>query len=204
MLNTNELGKATFPKPVELMIADVFYVRLNRRTNHVLFKDLSDKNVHYSVFNYGNTIDMHKTLETETNPLNKHIALFKKELDWQLLAERMAQDIYANPNPLARITRTNSSECKDLDFKFIPITELKELFSHVVRGNRWTFDVDFFDNFESAFRYAKLRELSESSPVMGWSVEGFFTLSYGKNCILFNTNKLSESIEKNIQLSLRP
>jgi hypothetical protein len=197
-----EPSKTPFPKPIKIKVADVFLIVV--RENHIQVTDLSERNAHYSAWFYGSTFDFHKTIEPHSVFPKRQIPILKKELNLPLLTERIAQDLCDNRNPLARITRTNSPEWKDLEFQFIPITELKELFSNVVKGNRWTFGMDFFDNFESAFRYAKLRELSESSPVMGWSSEGFFTLSYGKNCVLVNTNKVSESFEKNLQLSPRP
>jgi hypothetical protein len=199
-MSSIEPEKVPFPKPVELRLANAFYVRLNMKKNHILFKDLSEKGVHYSVFQYGTTFDFHKTLEAESNPLKRHPVQIKRELDLRLLTERIAQDLCADRNALVRVARTDSSEWKDIDLKFIPIAGLKELFSDVVKGNKWTFGVDFFDNFESAFHYTELGKLAVGSPVMGWSSEGHFTFSSGKDCVLFNTSVLSESIEKNLQL----
>lgn len=196
-----EPNKVPFPKPVECVIADAFYVRLNMGRNHILFKDLSKNHVHYSIFHYGTTLDFHKTLETESNPLKRYPIQIKKELDFQPFIERIAQDMIANRNALVKM---NSSEFQDLEVKFIPMTGLKELFSGLVKSNRWTFSFEFFDDFDRAFRYAKLGELPESSPVMGWSSEGHFTLSCGNHGILFDTNKFSEIFEKNIQRSLKP
>ena len=87
MPNTNELSKAPFPKPVELMIADAFLVRLNMRKNHILFRDLSERDTRYSFWQYDSPLDhrksildFHKTIQTHGNP-RIQIPIFKKEYD---------------------------------------------------------------------------------------------------------------------------
>jgi hypothetical protein len=200
MIKPSESSERALSKPIEIKIPDTLFIRINTRKNHVQFTDLRKSYAHYSVWFYDSTFDLHKTLEPHNNIPKKQIPIFKREWNWKAFTERFVQDMRSNCNSIVRVARTDSSDWKDLDLKFIPVAGLKELFSDVVKGNRWTFGVDFFDNFESAFHYAKLGELAVGSLVMGWSSEGHFMFSYGKDCVLFNTNVLSESIEKSLQL----
>lgn len=199
---TNESERG-YPKPIELMIADSLFVRLNLRNQHFEFKDIKEKYVHYSAWFYGSTFDLHRTIEPphDGDP-RVHVPILKKELNLQLVTERIAQDICANANSLVKLIQINNDEVKDLDVKFISVETLKELFSNVVKGNRWTLSEAFSGNFENALHRAKLRDLSGNLPVLGWSSAGHFIVSSGANCILFNTNTLSDSLEKNLQLPL--
>jgi len=84
-------NKAIRSKPVKVNLADVLFFMMGK--NLVLFKNLEMKNVHYSIFSYGSTIDVHQTIEGQ---FKKHTQLAKIELDWEFLQSRMSQDMKAN------------------------------------------------------------------------------------------------------------
>jgi hypothetical protein len=192
-----------FQKPIEIKIADAFFVRINMREKHLQFTDLSEKHAHYSFWSYGSTIDFHKTLEPHNNLPKKQIPLFKKELDLQLLTERIAQEIAASQSSLFRITKINNPEWQDLEIDFIPLQMLMELLQPIVKRNRWNIDADFLEKLEQSSRYAKIGELAEYGSIMGTASEGHFVLSSGTHCMLSDQTKLSKIMEKHLELSIR-
>jgi hypothetical protein len=86
--------QSKLPKPIEVKIADVIFLKM--RNNMVLFKDLSNPQVHYSAFIIGSKFDFHITQENQVDSKKKHVQLLELEIDWKYLAEKMVQDLKTN------------------------------------------------------------------------------------------------------------
>jgi len=204
MPNTNEPSKAPFPKPVELMIADAFYVRLNMRKNHILFKDLSERDARYSFWQYPSALDhrksildIHKTIQTYGNP-PKQIPIFKKEYE-QSLMERIAQELMTTSLASFRIVKVNDSALRDLEVKFIPLQEFAELLQSVRRKQRLCFDTCSLIKLEKLIHQAKLKDIDGHGWVIGNSLEGYTVLTDGVNCIFLDTSNYPKILEKNLK-----
>jgi hypothetical protein len=90
-----------FPKSVEVKLADVLFFAMKK--NLMLFKDLGNEQVHYSVFIRGSLIDFHKTLEDQ----HRHIQLAEIEFDWQFLMGRIVQGVWTNWRSIFQAVKTD-------------------------------------------------------------------------------------------------
>jgi len=196
MSSQDEHTTTPFPKPIEIKLADVLFFAM--RKNLMLFKDLSKQHIHYSFFIHGSTIDCHETLEVD----HKHIPLLKLEFDWQVLLQRVTQEVRANWRLIFQIVKIDDPEWKDLEIEFIPVETLMKLLSPIAKGVRWNVDQEFLSKLELSVGYARLRELAQYGVIVG-SGSGYFVLSNGTECFLFDVQTMSETIEKSFELSIR-
>jgi hypothetical protein len=195
MSSRDEHTTTPFPKPIEIKLADVLFFAM--RKNLILFKDLGKQHIHYSFFIHGSTIDCHQTLEVD----HKHIPLLKLEFDWQLLLQRVMKEVRANWRAIFQIVKIDDPEWMDLEVEFIPVQVLMELLSPIAKGMRWNVDQEFLSKLEQSVSHARLRELAQHGVIIG-SGSGYFVLSNGTDCILFDIDRLSEIIENSFELSI--
>jgi len=185
-----------FPKPVEIKLADVLFFAI--RKNLMLFKDLGDKHVHYSVFFRGSLIDFHKTLEDQ----DRHIPMVEIEFDWQSLMRRAIEEIRADWRSIFNIVRTNDPRWEDLEVDFIPVQVLMDLLSPVIKRVRWNVDAKFLEKLDSSLGYSRLGGLSNCGMIIGTGL-GYLAISNGTECFLFDIDKMSKIVEKSFELSIR-
>ena len=180
-----------------MKLADVLFLAM--RKHLMVFKDLtSSKYVHYTMVMNGSLIDFHKTLEDQ----DKHIPLAKIEFDWQFLLKRVSEEISGNWRSIFQIVKTNDPEWEDLEIEFLPIQVLKELLSPVIKGAKWNVDIGFLEKLESSLGYSRLGNLADCGMIIG-SGSGYLVLANGKDCFLFDIDKLSKIIEKSFDTSIR-
>lgn len=117
----------------------------------MLFKELDNKSVHYSVFIRGSLIDFHKTIEEQ----RKHIPIVEIELNWQLLMGRIIQEVWANWKSIFQSIRTDDPDWADLEVDFIPIQVLMELLSPLMKGTRWNVDAHFLQRLEASVSHVR-------------------------------------------------
>lgn len=196
MSSRDEHNTTPFPKPIEIKLADVLFFAM--RKNLMLFKELGDKNVHYSVFIRGPLIDFHKTLEKE----HKHIPIVEIELDWQLLMGRIVQEVWANWESIFQTVKIDDSDWADLEVDFVPIQVLMELLSPLMKGARWNVDAGFLQRLETSVSHVKLEEMGNHGFTIGTG-SGYLVISNGTECFLFDTVKMTKIIERNFELSIR-
>ena len=165
----------------------------------MLLKNLERKNVHYSIFSYGSTIDVHQTLEGQ---VKKHIELAKIELDWQFLLNRVSQEIGANWRSICRTTKCKDPEWEDLEIRFLSIQALDELLSLWKKGSRWDVNAESLQKLDTCLSSARLGDLADYGKVIGES-SGYLVLSDGTDCLLFDYYKMIQILEKNLALSVR-
>jgi hypothetical protein len=185
-----------FPKPVEINLADVLFFAM--RKNLMLFKDLGKKQIHYSIFVYGSTIDVHETFEEQ----GSHVQLGKVEFDWQLFMQRLNLEMRANWESIFRTAKITDSTWADLEIEFIPVKVLTELFPPIRKGIRWNIDLKFLEKLEKELRHAKLGEMSGHVFTIGTG-SGYLVLTYGSDCFLFDFMTMSKIIERSFELSIR-
>lgn len=125
------------PKPIELKLADILFFTM--RKNLMLFKDLRDEHIHYSIFIRGPLIDFHKTFEGP----NRHVPLAEIELDWQFLLNRAIKEVRADWRSIFQIVKTNDPEWEDLEIEFLPVQVLMELLSPLTKGKGGTLMLSF-------------------------------------------------------------
>jgi hypothetical protein len=196
MSGRDEHTATPFPKPIEIKLSDVLFLAM--RKNLMLFKDLSKHHVHYSFFIYGSTIDCHETLEVD----HKHIPLLKIEFDYQVLLQRVMQEVKDNWRAILQIVKIADPEWKDLEVEFIPMQVLIELLSPIAEGVRWKVDQRFLTKLDQSVGHSALRDLAKWDLIIG-SGSGYFVLSNGTDCILFDMDRLSGIIENSFELSIR-
>jgi len=185
-----------FPKPVEIKLADVLFFSM--RKNLMLFKELDNKNVHYSVFIRGSLIDFHKTIEEQ----HKHIPIVEMELDWQLLMGRIVQEVWADWGSIFQTVKIDDPDWADLEVEFVPIQVLMELLSPLMKGARWNVDAGFLQRLETSVSQVKLEEMGNHGFAIGTG-SGYLVISNGTECFLFDTVKMSKIIERSFESSIR-
>jgi len=189
--------KAIFsPIPYEIRLSDVMF--LSVRNNLMLFKDLGKKQVHYSMFVYGSTIDIHKTLEAQ----DKHTQLIMIEIDWQFLMKRVNQEVRAKWKSIFQEVRITDPEWSDLEIDFIPLKQLMEFFPAVTKRIKLNLDAEFLGRIEQTVKHSRLEEMDDYDFTVGTG-SGYFVFTYGTQCFLFDYIKMSEIIEKSFDLSIR-
>lgn len=195
----SELGesKAIRFTPVEIKLADVLFFTM--RKNLMLFKDLEKKNIHYSIFTYGSTIDVH---QTSGKQVKKHVPFAKIEFDWQFLLSRMSEELRADWSSICQIVKCKDPRWEDLEIKFLPIQLLGEFLSFWKKGIRWNINAESLQKLDSALSCSRLRDLADYGKVIGEG-SGYLALSDGKDCLLFDYYKLNKILEKNLALSVR-
>jgi hypothetical protein len=185
-----------FAKRVEITLADVLFFAM--RKNLMLFKDLGDKHIHYSIFIRGSLIDFHKTLEGQ----DTHIPLAEMEFDWQFLIKRMAEEITADWRSIFQTVKADDPEWKDLEIEFVPAQALIELLSSLMKGARWNVDVEFLKRLEQSLERSTFGELADRGLIIGTG-SGYLIMSNGTECILFDTDKMSRIFERSFESSIR-
>jgi len=184
-----------FPKPMEIKLADVLF--LSMRKNLMLFKDLTRKNVHYSLFIRGSLIDFHETFEDT----HKHLALIEIEFDWQFLMGRVFQEMRRNWRSIFQIAKTDDPKWADLEVDFIPAKMVMELFSPLVKGKRWNIDMRFLERLDTAIGRSRLGELADSGLIIGTG-SGYVVMSDGVDCVLLGMEKMSNIVERSFKSSI--
>ncbi len=167
------------------------------RKNLMLFKDLGDKHVHYSIFIRGSLIDFHETLEDQ----HKHISLAEIEFDWQFPMGMIFQEMRRNWKSIFQIIKTDDPQWADLKIDFIPIRVLGELFLPLMKGVRWNINVKFLEKLENITAFSRLGELIGSEVIIGTG-SGYLVISNGIECVLLDTDKMSNIIERSVKLSI--
>jgi hypothetical protein len=190
-------NKAIRSKPVKIILADALFFLW--RKDLILFKDLGMRNIHYSVFTYGSTIDIHQTFEGQ---VKTHIPLAKIELDWQFLLNRMNQEIGANWGSICRTIKCEDPRWEDLEIEFLPIQVLPELLRLWRQGVRWNVNTESLQKLESSVVCSRLGDLADRGNVFG-AGSGYLVLSNGTDCSLFDTDRMGKIIEKSIAMSVR-
>jgi len=181
--------------PMEIKLADVLFFAM--RKNLMLFKDLANPHVHYSMFFRGSLIDFHKTLEGQ----DKHIPLAEIEFDWKLLMERIFQEMRHNWQSIIQNVKTDDPQWADLEVDFIPVQVLGQLFPALVKGVKWNVDVNFLEKLERAISCSRLGELVGGGLIIGTG-SGYFVMSDGFDCFLFDMDKISKIVVRSFELSL--
>lgn len=207
-MNNNDLktvkeknGQPPLPKPMEVKIADAIFLKV--RNNMVLFKDLSKPKIHYSAFIIGSKFDLHITQENQVDSKKKHVQLLELQIDWKYLFERMAQDLRANLSSIIHEAKTDDPDWQDMEIEYMSPEMLRELLQIGLRRNRWNVNEEFFCKLEESLQYAKLEELSDKGITVGWSSEGFFVISNGADCWVFDIDRLVRIANRNLELSIR-
>jgi hypothetical protein len=180
---------------MEIKLADVLF--LSMRKNLMLFKDLTHKNVHYSLFIRGSLIDFHETFED----MHKHIALIEIEFDWQFLMGRVFQEMRSNWRSLFQIVKTDDPKWADLEVDFIPAKVVMELFSPLVKGIRWNVDMRFLERLDTAIGRSRVGELVDRGLIIGTG-SGYLVMSDGINCVLFDMERMSKIVERSFESSI--
>ena len=194
--NPDKQKLTPFPHPMEINLADVLFFAM--RKNLMLFKDLDNEHVHYSIFIRGPLIDFHKTLEKE----HKHIPIVEMELDWQLLIGRIVQEVWANWESIFQTVKIDDPDWADLEVEFVPIQVLMELLSPLMKGARWNVDAGFLQRLETSVSHVKLEEMGNHGFAIGTG-SGYLVISNGTECFLFDTVKMSKIIERSFESSIR-
>ena len=184
-----------------MKLADAIFLKM--RNNMVLVKDLSNPQVHYSVFITGSRFDLHITEETKVDSKKKHVQLLNLQFDWHFFIEKMVQDILANWNSIFQKVKIYDPKWKDLRVEFIPIQVLIEFLPLIQKGHRWNVDADFLNRFDESIQQVTLKELANCGLIIGTSPEGYLILSYGEDCWLLDQKSFSKNMEKNLELSIR-
>ena len=197
MSNSDEHAITVFPQPIEMKLTDVLFLAI--RKHLLVFKDLTgSKYVHYTMVMNGSLIDFHKTLEDQ----DRHIPLAKIEFDWQFLLKRVSEEIRGDWRSIFQKVKTEDPEWEDLEIEFLPFQVLMELLSPVIKGAKWNVDMGFLEKLESSLVYSRLGNLADYGMIIG-SGSGYLVFSNGKDCFLFDSDKLSKIIEKSFNMSIR-
>jgi len=195
MLSENE--SVEFDR-VNMILADALFFGM--RNNVILFKDLGKKQVHYSVFYYGSTIDLHQTLEGHTK---KHFQLAKIEFDWRYFWDRMRSWMAANWTSIFKIGKCQDPRWKDLEIEFLPAEAVVKLLSQTIKkGSKWNLNEESLRKLENLISKSRLGDLPDRAIVVGIGA-GYLIFSNGTDCMLFDFDKLNAIIEKNAALSVR-
>jgi hypothetical protein len=197
---TESKNQAPTMKPMEMKLTNSVFVKM--RKNMVLFKVLSDSSMHYSLFSYGSTLDLHSTYENRSGK-NEHHQLIKMDVDWLFLYNRIAQDIIAYSSLLLKKIKSSDLEFSDLKIEYFSAEMLKELMANALGQNRWNVDQDFFDKFEASLEYGRLGELTGENIKVGWSSEGFIVIAYKDECWILDTEMMTKILMKDFELSVR-
>lgn len=182
--------------PIEIKLADVLFFAV--RKNLMLFKDLENKHAHYSIFIRGSLIDFHETLEDK----HVHIPFAEIEFDWRFLIERIAQEVRKNWRSIFQMVKTDDPSWADLEVEFIPLQLLIELVSPLMQGRRWNVDENFLETLERSVVCSRLGKSSDYGVIIGTG-EGYFVMSNGIECFLFDADMLSKIFERSIESSIR-
>ena len=186
-----------FPQPIEFKLVDVLFIAM--RKNLILFKELGNESIHYSIFIRDSLIDVHKTIEGKQN---KHIPLAEVEFDWQFLMEKIQQEVNSNWKTIFQTVKVNDPDWADLEVEFIPVEMWGELLSPLVKRHRWNVDEEFLSRLQRSLKYSRLEDFAGHGFVIGTG-EGYLVMSDGIDCFLFDTDKLSKIIEKGFESSVR-
>jgi hypothetical protein len=193
--NKQVINPILFPKHIEIKLADVLFFSM--RKNLVLFKELGTANVHYSIFIRGSLIDFHETLEKQ----HKHTTLAEIEFDWQFLMGRIVQEMRHNWRSIFQAVKTVDPKWADLEVEYIPAQTLMEFLSPLMKGRRWNIDKNFLQELEDSIRCSRLGELTDFGVFVGTG-SGYFVLSNGRDCVLFDVDRMSKIIERCFKLSI--
>ena len=196
MSSRGEHTTTPFPMPIEIKLVDVLFLAM--RKNLMLFKDLGDEHVHYSIFIRGSLIDFHKTLEDQ----HRHIRLAEIEFDWQFLMGRITQEMRGNLRSIFQAVKTDDPQWADLEVEFIPAKALTELLSPLTKGVRWNIDEKFAEKLETSIARSRLGELTDCGLIIGTG-SGYLVISNGTECFLFDTDRMSKIFEKSLEWSIR-
>lgn len=90
----------------------------------------------------------------------KHIPLLKLEFDWQFLLKKVSEEVIVNWRSIFQIIKVDDPEWEDFEVEFIPMQVLMELLPPLVKGVRWSVDLEFLNRLEQSLSYAKLKELA--------------------------------------------
>jgi hypothetical protein len=187
-----------FQKPIQIKIADQLFLRFNLPKKHFQVTDLTEKYAHYSLWLYGYTVDFHKTLNPHHDHPKQQIPIFKRQLDLDILMQRVVQELAGKNSPF-QIGKADDSRWRDLDIEFVPTSTLTELMPTLVKGQRLNFSKDFLAKFEELMRYAKLKELTDCPVFMGKASEDQYVVTNGTDCMVCDIDLLSKTIERNLQ-----
>ena len=64
-------------------------------------------------------------------------------------------------------------------------------------------DENLLSKLEESINSVKFSELENKGVTLGWSSKGYFALSNGTDCFVFDFDKLIKIIDKNLDLSIR-
>src|SRR4030042_7001788 len=106
----------------------------------------------------GSLIGFHKTLEDQ----DKHIHFVEIEFDGQFLMGRIFQEIRRNWRSVFQIVKADDPKWANLEVDFMPAKVVMELFSPLVKGNRWNVDMRFLERLDSAIGRSRLGDLADS------------------------------------------
>jgi hypothetical protein len=173
-------------------------MRFNLPKKHYQVTDLTEKYAHYSLWSYGSTVDLHKTINPHDGIPKQHIPIFKRQLDLDILMQRVLHEFTGKNSPL-QIGKTDDSRWRDLDIEYIPTSTIMGLLPTLVKGQRLNFSKDFLAKLEKAFQNAKLKELIDTPILLGKSSEGHYVVNSGTDCFVWDTDLLSETLERNLQ-----